>query len=471
MTRTSCALTVRGLTVTDERGQFPLQDFDFDASAGEIVALVGPSGSGKTTAMSALLGSLPHGLTVTAGSIDWSGAGSHGTRAWRREAVGYAAQDPSSALHPRYPAWRSVAEAARMRGLSRASATASARALLAELGLTGDQIESPPHRLSGGQAQRIAVARALVATPELVILDEPSSGLDDASLEPVLAAVTSRRRSNGVTIVVTHDRRMLDVCDRVLRTAPDADFSLGSSARFLRPSRTALELSSFGVDTHRGRVLVEDAALDIGVGELVVVRGPSGCGKTTLLRAVCGLHAFHGVMTLDGLAVPERVGERTPQTRAAIALVGQNPLDALNPAHTIERILRRHISRVRPHAYAIAEAEHLLDRVALPATALRKRPHELSGGQRQRVAIARALAGRPRLLVADEMTASLDHNTASRINDLLDEIRSSGTDLHGGMAILAATHDEHLISRADRVIEIRDRSITEVVHNMRSTQR
>lgn len=470
MNTTSCALTVRGLAVTDTRGQSSLRDFDFDAFTGEIVALVGPSGSGKTTAISAILGSLPPGSTVTTGSIDWSGAGSHGTRAWRRNAVGYAAQDPSSALHPGYPAWRSVAEAARMRGYSRVAAAASARTLLAELGLDDDQIDSRPHRLSGGQAQRVVVARALVASPELVVLDEPTSGLDDESLQPVLAAITARRHANGVTIVVTHDRRLSTVCDRILRTVPAAVHHRASAAGTARPGTRALELIDFGISTQFGRVLVADAVLDVGAGELVVLRGPSGCGKTTLLRAVCGLHPFDGTMRLDGFAVADRVGNRSPDARAAIALVGQNPRDALNPTHTIERILRRQITRLRPHTDARTEAEHLLDRVAVPKAAMRRRPHELSGGQRQRVAIARALAGRPRLLVADEMTSSLDHNTATLISDLLDELRHSGTDSDGGMAILAAAHDEHLTYRADRVVELCGRSINEVRQDTRNTQ-
>lgn len=68
------------------------------------------------------------------------------------------------------------------------------------------------------------------------------------------------------------------------------------------------------------------------------------------------------------------------------------------------------------------------------------------------------------------MTASLDHNTATLITDLLDELRLSGTGADGGLAILAATHDEHLSIRADRVVEIRDRSITEIRQHTRSTR-
>jgi peptide/nickel transport system ATP-binding protein len=468
---TPSTLRVHGLTVTDERGEYPLRQFDFDAAAGEVVALVGPSGSGKTTAISAFLGVLPRGVAVTAGSIVWSGPGEHGTRSWRGTTVGYAAQDPASALHPGYTASRSVAEAARMRGCPRHVATAAARSGLSELGLTDEQIDSPPHRLSGGQAQRVAVARALVASPPLVILDEPTSGLDDVTLQPVLAAIAARRRSNGVTIVATHDPRLIAVCDRVLRTAPAVDYDTVSvSARVVRSDTSALELTDFGIRTEQGRVLLDGSTLDVRTGEFVALRGPSGCGKTTLLRAVCGLHPFEGTVTLGGHAVAARVGERTAESRAAIALVGQNPRDALNPAHSIERILLRQMRRLHPRADVRSEAERLLDRVAVPRTVLRRRPHELSGGQRQRVAIARALAGRPRLLIADEMTASLDHNTAMMITDLLDELRQSHTETDSGLSILAATHDEHLTVRADRVVEIRETSITGTRSHTRSAQ-
>lgn len=464
---TPSTLRVRGLTITDDRGNHPLHLFDFDAAAGEIVALVGPSGSGKTTAVSALLGVLPRGVAVTAGSVVWSGPGEHGTRSWRGTTVGYAAQDPASALHPGYTACRSVAEAARMRGSARH--VAAARSVLSELGLTDEQIGSPPHRLSGGQAQRVAVARALVASPPLVILDEPTSGLDDVTLQPVLAAITARRRANGVTIVATHDPRLIAVCDRVLRTAPAVHHdTMSVFDRVVRSGTSALELTDFGIRTEQGRMLLDGSTLDVRSGEFVVLRGPSGCGKTTLLRAVCGLHPFDGTVTLDGDAVAARIGERTPQSRAAIALVGQNPRDALNPAHNIERILRRQMRRLYPRVDLRAEAERLLDRVAVPRTVLRRRPHELSGGQRQRVAIARALAGRPRLLIADEMTASLDHNTAMLITDLLDELRHACTETDSGLSILATTHDEHLTARADRVVEIHKASIIETRSHTRS---
>ncbi|TCN50887.1 peptide/nickel transport system ATP-binding protein [Rhodococcus sp. SMB37] len=467
---TPSTLRVRGLTVTDDRGNHPLHQFDFDAATGEIVALVGPSGSGKTTAIAAILGVLPRGVAVTAGSVVWCGPGEHGTRSWRGTTVGYAAQDPASALHPGHTACRSVAEAARMRGCARHDATAAARSVLSELGLTDEQIDSPPHRLSGGQAQRVAVARALVVSPPLVILDEPTSGLDDVTLEPVLAAIIARRRANGVTIVATHDPRLIAVCDRVLRTAPAVDdHTVFVSGRVVRSGTSALELTDFGIRTEQGRMLLDSSTLDVRTGEFVVLRGPSGCGKTTLLRAVCGLHPFDGTLTLDGHAVAARVGERTPQSRAAIALVGQNPRDALNPAHNIERILRRQMRRLHPRADLRAEAERLLDRVAVPRTVLRRRPHELSGGQRQRVAIARALAGRPRLLIADEMTASLDHNTAMLITDLLDELRHACTETDSGLSILATTHDEYLAARADRVVEIHKASIIETPSHTRST--
>ncbi|MGB2948221.1 MAG: ATP-binding cassette domain-containing protein, partial [Rhodococcus sp. (in: high G+C Gram-positive bacteria)] len=349
---TANTLCARRLTVTDSRGHTLLDNFDFDASEGEIVALIGPSGSGKTTAISALLGALPAGVAVTAGSIYWRGPGEHGSRSWRGTSVGYAAQDPASALHPGYTAWRSVAEAARMRGFSRSAAAEASRSLLSELGLTAQQIDSPPHRLSGGQGQRVAVARALVASPPLVVLDEPTSGLDDAALAPVAQAIVARRRPNHVTVVVTHDPRLTALCDRVLRTAPPPEYGAPDTGRSL-PGRLgneppALALNGFGLRTEQGRLLLHRATLDVGVGEFVIVRGPSGCGKTTLLRAVCGLHPFEGTMQLGGTAMPESVSERTADSRAAIALIGQNPRDALNPAHSIDRILRRQIRRLKP---------------------------------------------------------------------------------------------------------------------------
>lgn len=458
------ALSVRDLSVGSAHATH-LGPVSFDAPGGTIIGLSGPSGTGKTTLLAAILGVLPAGLETTGGSIRWTGPGRHGTRSWRGEFVGYASQDPASTLNPHQPAWRLVAEAARMRGVARSDSGESARDLLSQLGLTRDQIEARPYGLSGGQAQRVALARAVIAAPPLVVLDEPTSGLDEASLSPVLDVVAARRRRGVVTLVVSHDARVLDsLADVRVRVASDISPDV-SGIRRLGPGRSApaLELEGFGVSDGSGRSLVLDSAITVAAGGLVALRGPSGSGKTTVLRAVCGLHSFTGSVLLGGVPIAHAVEDRSDHVLCSFASIGQNPRDALNPAHRIEHTLRRQLHRLRPTHDSREEAARLLDRVAVPRDALRRFPDQLSGGQRQRVAIARALAGNPRVLVADEMTASLDAATAALVVDLLDELRRTPVDGAHPLAILAATHDDRLVARADHVFDLTDRRFVPAV--------
>jgi peptide/nickel transport system ATP-binding protein len=201
-----------------------------------------------------------------------------------------------------------------------------------------------------------------------------------------------------------------------------------------------------------GSPLLSDVDLTISAGEGVAVLGPSGSGKSTLLRVLAGLHpAGQGQAAAAGRPLPWPVTERGPAALRALALVGQNPLDVLNPARTVGAALARPLRTLRglPRRTARAEALRLLATVGLPEDLAHRYPAALSGGQRQRVALARALAGGPAVLLADEITAALDDRTAAQVLDLIDALRH-----RTGLAVLAATHDPAVAARADRVLRI-----------------
>lgn len=474
----SVELTIRGLSIDDATtGRRLVDDLSVAVGAGEVIALTGPSGSGKTLAIRAALGATPAGVTVTSGTVTWAGPGVHGTHGWRRRHTGYAAQDPGSALRPDSTALRHVAESAVDRGSSRSAAQSSAHALLADLGLTSAHIDARAHHLSGGQAQRVVVARALVEHPELVILDEPTSGLDDAACAAVCAQIARRRNHAGATLVVTHDDRILRcLADQVVTTAA---VSAVPRAPVARPTPTgggpsALRLTGFGIQSARRQPLITDADLNIAEGELVVVTGPSGSGKTTLLRAICGLHRSDGELALAGRPIPHALSNRDDAALSALALVGQSPADALNPAYRVGTTLRRALHRgdsALSRRAAHGEAEALLDLVDVPLSALRRYPDQLSGGQRQRVALARALAGRPHLLVADEPTSALDSAAAERVVSILAELRGSNRSRGRRLSVLAATHDARLLAHADRAVEIVDGALVAIAPQSPSSRK
>ncbi|MGR6919603.1 ABC transporter ATP-binding protein [[Actinomadura] parvosata] len=470
-------LTVRGLTVADRAGRLIVDRLSLRIAPGEVLALTGPSGAGKTTVLRAVLGALPAGLTQVGGEIAWHGAPVRAPRRWRRRTVGFLGQDPASALHPLLDARAAVHEA--LPGAARDAGTAE-RAL-AEVGLDPAEIgRRRPHQLSGGQAQRVALARALAADPELLVLDEPTSALDPAALTLALQRVRRRRGDRrSVTLIVSHDPGVVrELADHVVRLGPEERDDAVPRTPILPPGGkpapgggrvpgggavlgggtvpgggAVLEAHGLAIaQPPGGAPLLSDADLTIAAGEGVAVLGPSGSGKSTLLRVLAGLHpAERGRATVAGRALPWPVTERSPAALRALALVGQNPLDVLNPARTVGAALARPLRTLRglPRRAARAHVPHLLAVVGLPQELAHRYPAALSGGQRQRVALARALAGNPAVLLADEITAALDARTAAQVLDLIDTLRHDT-----GLAVLAVTHDPAVAARADRVLRI-----------------
>ena len=186
-------------------------------------------------------------------------------------------------------------------------------------------------------------------------------------------------------------------------------------------------------------------------GEVLALTGPSGSGKSTLLN-VCGLidSADRGEVWLQGQCVNDLDAvQRTLLRRDLLGFVFQS--FNLVPVMTVAENVDYPLFLVGlPLAERQARVEAQLRSVGLLDHA-RHRPAALSGGQRQRVAIARALVKRPRLVIADEPTASLDSHTADQVLDLMRERCHAE-----GAAFVIATHDSRTSSRADRVVALLD---------------
>jgi len=192
-----------------------LHDISFQLPAGEMSFLVGPSGCGKTTLIS-IMGAI---LNQDAGSVDVFGTRvSHlnnaGKTTFRKNNIGFIFQQFN--LVNTVTAWENVAIPLLIRGESMASARVKALAMLEQVGLS-DRAEFVPKDMSGGQQQRIAIARALVGNPRFLICDEPTASLDGQNGQTVMqllkgVAVDSHR----CVVVVTHDTRIYDYADRIL---------------------------------------------------------------------------------------------------------------------------------------------------------------------------------------------------------------------------------------------------------------
>ena len=209
------ALRVRGLTVRYPDGSVPVRDVDLALAPGEIVALVGASGSGKSTVLRGIAGL----EEVVAGTVEIDGADVAALPTHRR-GVGMVFQDGQ--LFPHRTVARNVAYGLEAAGWDRARRRARVGELLELVGLT-ELADRPVQSLSGGQAQRVALARSLAPAPRVLLLDEPLSALD-ADLRARLAVqIRELLKAAGVTaVVVTHDLAEADViADRTVRLSPD----------------------------------------------------------------------------------------------------------------------------------------------------------------------------------------------------------------------------------------------------------
>jgi peptide/nickel transport system ATP-binding protein len=209
-------LRVEGLGVVLGRSNISVvQDVSFSVGAAQVMGLVGESGSGKSTVALSLLNYARRGLEITEGTVDIDGTNVldlSGTalRKARGTLVSYVPQDPTSGLNPALTLGYQLGEAMRIHDEGKATDSLDERvaALLEEVRLpaTRELLNSYPHQVSGGQAQRLAIAMAFACRPRLVVLDEPTTGLDVTTQRHILQTIRRLSTSHDVSAVyVSHD--------------------------------------------------------------------------------------------------------------------------------------------------------------------------------------------------------------------------------------------------------------------------
>jgi lipoprotein-releasing system ATP-binding protein len=211
-------LEVRDLRRSFKQGRTAIEvlsGVDLSVAPGEIVALLGPSGSGKSTMLQAV-GLLEGGFdgSITIDGVRVEKLGAHERTAVRRDKLGFVYQFHH--LLPDFSAAENVVLPQLIKGVARAAAVARARLLLTDLGL-GERLDHRPAELSGGEQQRVAVARALANEPVLILADEPTGNLDEATAAKVLAEFIRLVRARGsAALVATHNIALARGMDRVV---------------------------------------------------------------------------------------------------------------------------------------------------------------------------------------------------------------------------------------------------------------
>lgn len=459
-------LQAEDISVRDGATQL-LAAVSFHLQPGKPLVVLGETGSGKSLLAQAVMGTLPPELHAS-GQVTLD----HRTlnvnrpqdfcRCWGRE-MAVLPQEPWLSLDPLMRAGKQIAETHRLvRGLSPGAAQSRSIQDLMDLGLQ-DAAKHYPHQLSGGMAQRVAIAAARAGGARIVIADEPTKGLDAARRDDVADLLLGEMGDDGGLLVITHD---LTLAQRmggdllVLKnghvvetgntaavfTAPQASYTrdllAADPATWSPPQRTLRDgtpvVQTEALAVQRGQqTLFNDLSLTIPAGGIYGVSGPSGCGKSSLGDALLGL-----IPPMLG-----RIVRRKGLAPTAFQKLYQDPVAAFPRRQSLGRSLQDvvHIAGSTPQ-----RVDALLARLSLEPVLLKRRPEAVSGGELQRLALLRLLLVQPAFIFADEPTSRLDPITQASVIALLSEIAEQE-----GVAIMLVSHDPFLIrNTADNVLSL-----------------
>ena len=486
----SIVLDVRGMRVAvrTDLGDGPVlvDDVSLQLRRGEVIGLIGESGAGKSTIGLASMGYTRRGCHIVGGDIIFGGEdirtiGPDERRALRGPKIAYIAQSAAASFNPAHTLMEQVCEASVRHGvLSLSEARAAAIALFKELDLPSPETIGGryPHQVSGGQLQRVMAAMAMVAKPDILIFDEPTTALDVTTQVECLAAFRKLIREHGTAaLYITHDLAVVaQIADRIMVLRRGKMVEFGDARQILQDPKEeytrrlvrervaghefvetggAAETPIIAIDRvtadYPGKPkVIDDVSLEVRRGDTVAVVGESGSGKSTLARVVTGLlPRVSGDVRFNGVSLPPRLQSRTKDQLRRVQMIYQMPDVALNPQHTLLDTIGRPVAFYfnRSRSEVRKRVLELLRQMDLPETFITRKTSELSGGQKQRVSIARALAAEPDLIICDEVTSALDQLVGEEILRLLKKLQNEL-----GVAYLFITHDLGTVKRiANRV--------------------
>lgn len=468
-------------------------DVHFSLFPGTITALVGESGSGKSVSAMALAHLDPSQAEVSGQAFLDSNTTLNildntldqaSLQKLRGGQIGVIFQEPMTAFNPLMTLGKQVEESLIYHQPKLSKQERKETVLHAFEAVRLPQPEriftAHPHELSGGQLQRVMIAMAIINNPSIIIADEPTTALDVTTQKAILQLLESLARERHLAIlIITHDMGVVweaaqyvyvmqkgeiveEGSTRQIFTAPthpytrmlldavpkltvDSESEASPTADSQAPALVQLEHVSLSY-SHRAhaKLALHDISLRIGAGETLALVGESGAGKTTIGKVISGqLTPQQGTVLIGGDNLAGLKGKKLRQARSSIGFVFQNSSSALVPTKTIgwsiaePLLVEESLGGTKLSSRQRRErVEELMKHVGLDPALASRFPYQLSGGQRQRVGIARAIALRPKLLIADEPTSSLDVTVQKRVLDLLRTLQQEY-----GYACLFITHD------------------------------
>lgn len=486
-----------------------VDDVSLSLEENQIVGIVGESGCGKSTLALSILGLLRYPACITDGQVllgdsDLMAMDKTGWQKLRGKKISFIPQNAMNVLNPVITIKKQMMEAIQVhRKMSRKEAEKEAYALLEMVSLPDTYANSYSHELSGGMRQRVVIATALANKPDVVIADEPTTGLDVIIQHGIVQLLVDLQKQCGISVIfITHDLPLVSsFADRLVVMYRGKLVEQGSVLRLYdRPDHfhtralfenfprlrerkhwvrecannghPLLSISGISKTFHaryglglRPKVsvkAVDDISLDIRKGEVVGLIGGSGSGKTTIARLVMGLiKPDAGEIVFDGEHLESMRAQKRKELLKGIHLVFQDPYQSMRNKMRVRDVVAEPMK-----IHGIKDPDEIEETIAAaledvnltPARLYMQRfPSELSGGQRQRVAFARALVTSPKLIIADEPTSMLDVSQRMGLLELMESLRQKHD-----VAFLFITHDLALAKHfCDRLIVLNKGRIVE----------
>lgn len=442
---------------------FSLKNINLAIESNKIIGIVGESGSGKTTLSKIIAGLSSKQVRILSGAAQYLNIESGVNKIWelpfKTEMI---FQDPFLALNPTLKIKTQLKYCFKCKNKTFNDYVIKA---LTEVGIENPAVvlSKYPSELSGGINQRICMAMALAAQPDILIFDEPTSAIDADNVQKVLSLIKRLYDKYKMTIIIiSHNIDIVkEIASRIIvmnhgeiveNIEKDEDNQWFFTHEYSQELNKAMSISLDFTPTTKediivsfkeitksffGQQILSNFSCDIKSEEIVGIIGPSGCGKSTLAKLLFGLYKADS----GSIFIKENI---------KMEMVFQNAFASLNSKLKVRKILSEYFIINHIKKPTDSELYEYIHHFPLPIDILDRYVDQLSGGQRQMIAIIRALISKPNLILLDEPTSALDVLTQKKLIGLLLELKNLYS-----LTYIFISHDTKLLNMiSNRIIEL-----------------
>ena len=418
-----------------------LNSIDFKIFNNEIVGIIGESGSGKTTLAKYLLG-INNEATYVADEFILNDINIHNNldkiRSMYGDTISMTLQNPFDSLNPTVKIGKQIKILLKeyYKGITKNEIDNKTSQIFKEINIKNYKsvLDKYPLELSGGMNQRINIAMSLIKEPKILIMDEPTSAIDQDNRINLINLIKEIKNNRNLTIVfITHDILLAKtICDRlvlmkdgniveditkkngfILKTKYAKDLynsaSLLSADNYKNNNELLVSFDKISKSFKKNKVL-DKISFNIYKNDIFGIIGESGSGKTTICKIIMGIYK-------------QTSGKINIKAGIKVEMVYQNAGASIDNKQKIYNVLNEERIIQKNELYSVRYINQYLKDFNLPRNVLDRRTNQLSGGQKQIIAIIRALLNNPNIIILDEPTSSLDATSQKKMLDLLLSIK------------------------------------------------